>query len=76
MRNNIFIKFADGTENFGLAVRIPIFCRFQAGFLGFPPTDEDDEAEEDLERIPGDDQDEDDDGNYPTSNDDFKVRYF
>ena len=23
-----------------------------------------------------DDQDEDDDGNYPTSNDDFKVRYF
>ena len=66
------IKFSAGSENSGTTIRLPISCRFQAGLVGFPVTGADDEdAEDDLERIGGDDSEYED--NYSTSNDDFKV---
>jgi hypothetical protein len=75
VRNNVYFKFATGTEFSGSAVRIPISCRFQAGFPGFPiPNPENDDVD-DLERISGDDSDSDYDDSYSAPNEnDFEVR--
>ena len=69
VRNTVFVKFATGTEFSAASIRIPISCRFQAGFPGFPipGPDEDDDDDVTLERIGGDDHEYD---NYEASHDD------
>jgi hypothetical protein len=52
IRNHVYFKFAQGSEFDGAFLRLPISCRFQAGFPGLPVLpDPDEDDNEPLERI-------------------------
>ncbi len=81
MRNNVYLKFAPGTELYGASLRLPIACKFQAGLPGIAPvsnSDDDDDDDDDitLERIGGgDDDDPDYSDGYESIGDEREVNF-
>jgi len=81
VRNNVYLKFDQGSELYGSSIRIPIACKFQAGLPGIAPvsnSDDDDDDDDDditLERIGGGDNDDQDySDNYDSVSNEREVK--
>ena len=79
VRNNVYLKFAPGSELYGASLRLPIACKFQAGFPGLAlvanSNDDDDDDDITLERIGGgDDEDQDYSDGYESISDEREVK--